>query len=280
MRILQLSDSHLRGDGSLSFRRVDTRRCLDEAAKHLEGLAQKPDAMVITGDLADQGNQEAYHILYETLSRLHLPVYAVPGNHDRRDYMRRIMPRWCPAQDDIAPFLCYTVEEDASRMVMLDSMSPGSHSGHFPPDVAAWLAGKLAQRPRTPTLLFMHHPPFVTGMGAMDEPFEDVERLAAIVRANPQVRLCCGHMHRPIVTMWQGCVALTAPAISMQIELDLSSAGGDAFRMETPGYLLHHLEGGEWNSHVCQIAVQATFEGPYRFVGSVNPAESGPDDPS
>ena len=40
MRILQLSDTHLRGDNSLSFGVVDTRRCLDEAVAHLKSLAQ------------------------------------------------------------------------------------------------------------------------------------------------------------------------------------------------------------------------------------------------
>ena len=107
----------------------------------------------------------------------------------------------------------------------------------------------------------------------MDEPFENMERFAAIVERNPQMRLCFGHMHRPIVTEWHGRIAMTAPAVSMQIDLDLSPEGGDTFRMETPGYLLHHFDKGVWNSHICQIAVQATFAGPYPFAGSVNPTQ-------
>ena len=273
MRILQLSDTHLRGDNTLSFGVVDTRRCLDEAAAHLKSLVQRPDAIVITGDLADSGDLHAYHVLHDELAPLGLPVYALPGNHDRRDRMQEVMPQWCPAMQDIAPYLCYTVEHDDARMIMMDSMSPGSHSGHCHAETGNWLERELAKRPETPTLLFMHHPPFVTGMGAMDEPFENVERFAQIVSSNPQLRLCFGHMHRPIVTMWQGRVAMTAPAVSMQIDLDLSPEGGDTFRMETPGYLLHHFDQGVWNSHVCQIAVQATFAGPYPFAGSVNPTQ-------
>ena len=53
MRILHLSDFHLRGDGGLSFRVVDTLECLRVVADHLKTLVQKPDALVITGDLAD-----------------------------------------------------------------------------------------------------------------------------------------------------------------------------------------------------------------------------------
>ncbi|WP_300686347.1 phosphodiesterase [uncultured Bilophila sp.] len=211
MRILHLSDFHLRGDGGLSFRVVDTRECLETAAKHLRSLEQRPDAVVLTGDLADSGDAKAYGMLREALEPLHLPVYAVPGNHDRRDRMRDILGPWCPGDPAVAPCLCYVVEEGPVRLVMLDTMQPGSHSGHFPEAVAVWLERVLAARPGAPTLLFMHHPPFVTGMGAMDEPFENVERFEAILRAAPWVRLCCGHMHRPIVTQWAGCLAMTAP---------------------------------------------------------------------
>ena len=58
MRILHLSDFHLRGDGGLSFRVVDTLECLRVVAEHLKTLVQKPDALVITGDLADSGSNQ------------------------------------------------------------------------------------------------------------------------------------------------------------------------------------------------------------------------------
>jgi len=273
MRILHVSDLHLRGDGRLSFRVVDTQACLVTAARHLAKLGQKPDCMVITGDLADSGDAGAYKILYETFHQFEAPVYAIPGNHDRRDRMRENLPGWCPTDPAIAPHICYTVDLGTARLVMLDTMQPGSHSGHFTPRVAEWLATILREKPEAPTLLFMHHPPFLTGMGAMDEPFENLDAFASLVRQYPNLRLCCGHMHRPIATVWQGLAAVSAPALSMQIELDLSETGGDAFRMETPGYLLHHWNQNAWNTHVCQVQSEPTFAGPFPFADSVNPTE-------
>jgi 3',5'-cyclic AMP phosphodiesterase CpdA len=273
MRVLQVSDPHLRGDGKPSFRIVDTRRCLVVTARHLERLSQKPGCVVITGDLADCGDAGAYTILYEAFKRLEVPVYAVPGNHDRRDRITELLPGWCPADPAVAPHICYTVDMEPVRLVMVDSMQPGSHSGHFTPRVAEWLAGALAAKPTAPTLLFMHHPPFLTGMGAMDEPFENLDAFADLIRQYPNVRLCCGHMHRPITTVWQGLVAVAAPSLSMQIELDLSETGGNAFRMETPGYLLHHWFQSTWNTHVCQVESEPTFAGPFPFTDSVNPTE-------
>lgn len=271
MRVLQLSDFHLRGDGQLSFKVADTRRCLDDLLKHLQSLGWTPDAMVLTGDLADNGDAKAYEILKDALTPLCPRVYAIPGNHDRRDRMRAIIPEWCGKE--LPNSLCQTVEDLPVRLILLDSMAPGSHSGHFPPEQANWLRAGLAKKPNAPTLVFIHHPPFKSGMGAMDEPFENVDELKDILQSSPWATLACGHMHRPIVTRYAGLLAMTSPAIAMQLELDLSPQGGDTFRMEASGYLLHHYENGQLNSHACQIPGKPSFAGPYPFADKVNPLE-------
>lgn len=273
MQVLQISDLHLRGDGRLSFRKVDTPACMRVMADYLHSLTSKPDAIVITGDLADSGDERAYHMLYEALSDLPMPIYAVPGNHDRRDRMRAILLGWVPEESPVPPRVCHCVNMGDLRLVLLDSMEPGSHSGHCPEAMARWLDACLQEAPAKPTLIFMHHPPFLTGMGVMDEPFEGAALLREVLERAPGARLCCGHMHRPIFTLWAGCPALTAPSVSMQIDLDLTSGGGDAFRMEMPGYLLHHWDGIYLNSHVCQIPAEADFSGPHPFADSVNPVE-------
>ena len=275
MEILQISDLHLRGDGKLSFRKVDTPACLRTAAAYLHALNRMPDAIVITGDLADSGDEHAYHMLYEALGDLPVPIYAVPGNHDRRDRMRAILKGWVPEESPVPPRVCHCVDMGEVRLVMLDSMEPGSHSGHCPEAMARWLDACLQEDSSRPALVFMHHPPFITGMGAMDEPFEGADLLRDVLSRAPWARLCCGHMHRPIFTAWAQGLALTVPSISMQIDLDLSPQGGDTFRMEMPGYMLHHWDGSHLNSHVCQIPADVDFSGPHPFADSGNPVGDG-----
>lgn len=271
MRILQLSDFHLRGDGGLSFRVADTASCLQDLVDHLGKMRPVPDVLVLTGDLADNGDPESYSMIKKALDPICARIYAVPGNHDRRDHMKRILGEWCKSECD--GYLCQTVEDLPVRLVLADTMAPGSHSGHFPRAQAKWLDDVLQERPDTPTIVFMHHPPFKSGMGAMDEPFENVEALEAILQRAPWATLACGHMHRPIFTRYAGLNAMTSPAIAMQLELDLSPEGGDTFRMECSGYMLHHFENGQLNSHVCQIPGKPSFAGPYPFVDKVNPLE-------
>lgn len=277
MRILQISDFHLRGDGKLSFQVVDTASFLKSTKAHLEHVfaldGQKPDMIVVTGDIADSGDEKAYLMVYEALSSFNVPVYAVPGNHDRRDRMVRILKGWTIPNPQTAPFLCYAVQTEEARLLFLDTLNPGSHAGHMREAELAWLDNELQSNKTVPTLIFMHHPPFITGLPAMDEPFENREQMRTVLMKAPWARLCCGHMHRPIFTVWAGVPCVTAPAASMQIELDFTPEGGDTFRMETPGYLLHDFEDGVFNTHVCQIYKKTEFDGPYPFAGKVNPTE-------
>ncbi len=277
MRILQISDFHLRGDGKLSFQVVDTASFLKSTKAHLEHVfsldGQKPDMIVVTGDIADSGDEKAYLMVYEALSSFNVPVYAVPGNHDRRDRMVRILKGWTIPNPQTAPFLCYAVQTEEARLLFLDTLNPGSHAGHMREAELAWLDNELQSNKTVPTLIFMHHSPFITGLPAMDEPFENREQLRTVLMKAPWARLCCGHMHRPIFTVWAGVPCVTAPAASMQIELDFTPEGGDTFRMETPGYLLHDFEDGVFNTHVCQIYKKTEFDGPYPFAGKVNPTE-------
>ena len=277
MRILQISDFHLRGDGKLSFQVVDTASFLKSTKAHLEHVfaldGQKPDMIVVTGDIADSGDEKAYLMVYEALSSFNVPVYAVPGNHDRRDRMVRILKGWTIPNPQTAPFLCYAVQTEEARLLFLDTLNPGSHAGHRREAELAWLDNELQSNKNVPTLIFMHHPPFITGLPAMDEPFESREEMRTVLMKAPWARLCCGHMHRPIFTVWAGVPCVTAPAASMQIELDFTPEGGDTFRMETPGYLLHDFEDGVFNTHVCQIYKKTEFDGPYPFAGKVNPTE-------
>ena len=87
----------------------------------------------------------------------------------------------------------------------------------------------------------MHHPPFTTGIVAMDTMgLDGSEALAAVIARHPQVeRVVCGHIHRPIVRRFAGTVACVSPATAHQIALDLPPSPRLGVVMEPPACLLH-----------------------------------------
>jgi 3',5'-cyclic AMP phosphodiesterase CpdA len=265
MLLVQLSDLHVRSGRAFAFNAADSSTILEKTTAHIAGMNPAPDCVVITGDLAEQGEQNAYDFMRAAFGALDVPVYAVPGNHDNRDRMKDTLRAFCPVDPDIAPYICYAIEDYPLRLIMLDSSKPGSHSGHLHGPVAHWLEKKLAEKPDAPTLVFMHHPPFPSAMGLMDEPFQGAERLAAILRANPQARLCCGHLHRGMTSVWEKVHSIVCPPLVLPIELDLSPQGGDLFTLDAPSYLLHHFFAGQLNSHTCRVPGTWEYSGPYSF---------------
>jgi len=84
MLICQLSDLHVRRPGELAYRRVDTESYLRRCVSRIAAMTPQPDAIVITGDVADRGTDEEYAHARALLAPLTAPVYVIPGNHDER----------------------------------------------------------------------------------------------------------------------------------------------------------------------------------------------------
>jgi 3',5'-cyclic AMP phosphodiesterase CpdA len=265
MLAAQLSDPHVRAGRAPAFPGADTALALERAVAHLNGLSPAPDALVVTGDLADRGEAGAYGAVREILEGAAFPAYAVPGNHDHKGALLGALGAFCPAEPALLPEICYAVRLGPVLAVMLDTASEGVHSGGASGRACDWLARTLAAEGGAPALVFCHHPPFPSGMGRMDAPFRNADGLAEAIRVNPRAVLCCGHLHRGLAASWRGVRAAVAPPVSLGMVLDLTPEGGDDFVLGAPGYLLHHLSGGELVTHFCTVPGDWPASGPYSF---------------
>jgi 3',5'-cyclic-AMP phosphodiesterase len=132
----------------------------------------------------------------------------------------------------------------------------------------AWLDAKLAEAPKKPTLVLLHHPPFHTFIGHMDKlGLEGSEELAAVIRKHPQVeRLLCGHLHRPIQARFAGTLACTVPSCAHQVALDLAEDAESRFVMEPPAYGLHAFTPA--TGVISHTSFVGEFAGPYPFYSN------------
>ena len=264
MLIAQISDTHIKPEGRLGYRRVDTALHLARCVEHVQRLTPVPDVVLVTGDLVDAGLDEEYTRLRRLLAPLPMPVYVIPGNHDARDPLRRAFgcDGYLPREGE---YLHYVIDTHPLRLIGLDTLVPGESGGRLGPDRLAWLDARLAEAPQRPTLVFMHHPPFKTGIEGMDSQWlEDSEALGAVIRRHTHVEgVTCGHVHRAIHMRWCGTVVSTAPSSAHQVALDLRRPGVFGWVMEPPACLLHlWREGVGLVTHTSPVG---EFPGPYPF---------------
>lgn len=239
MLIAQITDLHLGVPGQSAHGKVDPFANARAAIATVARMAVRPDILLLTGDLADAGESAAYEWLDRELGRHGIPAYVIPGNHDLRAPMRTAFGRHGYLPED--GFLHYVIEAGPVRIIALDTVIEYEVAGRFCAERLEWLAGRLAENREAPTLVMMHHQPFVTG-GPFDAMgIDGAEDLEAVIAGAPNiVRVICGHMHRGVTVGWAGTTVSVCPATAFQFDLDQADPSTFRVRAEPPGYQLHH----------------------------------------
>lgn len=242
--LVQLSDPHVGAswDG-------DPVAKLTAAIEAVRALEERPDAVLVTGDLAEHAADPEYEQVRALLGRIDAPSYVLPGNHDDRDALHRHFgvpgAGGRPVQ--------YAADLGPLRLVVLDSTRPGEDGGELDEERLAWLETALAAAPDTPTIVAMHHPPLTVGIPAWDAiglRIADRQRLGEILSRHPQVhRVVAGHVHRAIAAELGGRGVLSVPSTYVQGLLDFG-ATELALSADPPGFAVHALVDGTLVSHI------------------------------
>ncbi len=268
MLIAQITDIHIGFDKGNpdEHNMLRLRAVLD----HLVNGPNRPDLLLLSGDLTEAGDPADYARLAAAVSICPFPVWPMTGNHDRREPLRAAFPHTPPSPDG---FVHYVLDFDAVsrgrlRLIVLDTLEPGRHGGGFCAGRAAWLTAQLNAAPDTPTVVALHHPPFTAGIPWMDtderEPW--IARLAAALRGHGQVKgLIAGHLHRTILSHWEHLPVVVCPSTAPAVGLDLSPMDPERpdnrklITDEPPGYCLHLWNGKDVVTHFEYAGDYRTF---------------------
>lgn len=219
--MLHLSDPHLDG----SRERADRLR----AVLDLLPPSRRPDAIVITGDIADTGSETEYE-QFAAVVEGRAPWLAVPGNHDS------------PARLTAALGEQRFLDAGDLRVVGLDVTVAGEDHGELRDEIAEQAVSLATTRH---TVLALHQPPVRIGHGYVD-PMRllNAEVLAALVERIGTVRaILCGHVHTASASSFAGVPVLIAPGIVSALRLDPDSRPMTDLA-HAPGMALHHFEDG------------------------------------
>jgi len=248
--LAQISDLHL---GEPPRGGADPEGCLRAVIKALRRMPDRPDAILVSGDLAEHAKPKQYRLAAKVVGKLGVPMYALPGNHDDRATMREVLG--APGAGD-AP-LDYAVDLGPLRLLVLDSTIPGEDRGGFDPGQLERLDAELAASPK-PAILAMHHPPLTTAMADWDGvnlPVPERQALAAVLARHPQAKaIVAGHLHRVAVAGLAGRPVLAAPSTFLQARPDFA-AEKIKLHAGSPGFAIHALRGEELSTQVEIVAV-------------------------
>ncbi|MCS0500468.1 phosphodiesterase [Protaetiibacter mangrovi] len=217
--VAHISDTHLLGGGKPLYGAVDTEATVARAFAQLERSGARPEAIVITGDLADLGEPDAYLRLKAHVEpaaeRMGSRVIWVMGNHDEREPFAELLmgeePTNAP-QDRVH-------DVNGLRIIALDSTVPGYHHGDLDPAQLAWLREQLSTPAPHGTLLALHHPPIPTPVELMAVlELDHQAELADVVRGSDVRAVLAGHLHYSTTGTFAGVPVSVASATCYTID--------------------------------------------------------------
>ncbi|CAM2997314.1 metallophosphoesterase [Skermania piniformis] len=200
--LAQVSDTHI----DLGERNTERTR---RVAAYLDAIPGRIDAVVVSGDIADHGAVAEYELARQLLPSRH-PVYLMPGNHDSRDALRRVLL----GSEGTGPInQIHQVGE--LTLLLVDSSVPGQSWGALTDETYAWLADALAAG-SGPVMVFLHHPP-VRLFSPLVDPIRLVgdEQFADLLAGSGRVvGVACGHAHTPATTVFAGVPLVIGPSVA------------------------------------------------------------------
>lgn len=265
MIFAQLTDTHIKPKGCFAYGHVDTLGFLRKAIEHLNAFQPALDFVVISGDLVDVGTQVEYTLFREAVDQLRMPYYVIPGNHDHKEVMRTAFAdhTYLTTQGPLQ----FSIEQQGLRIIGLDTSQIGKSEGAFPEEQQDWLTTELAAHPDQPTMIFMHHPPFKTGIQHMDDMrlLDADQNFWRLLKGQSQIiHIACGHVHRAIETFMHGIPISISPSSAHAVTLDLEPEGPATFTMDPQGSRIFIWNGTHLVSH---LTFFGDYTGPHPFFG-------------
>jgi 3',5'-cyclic-AMP phosphodiesterase len=238
-----ISDLHLGG-------RENAGQRAEAVLAHLAALNRPLDALVLTGDLSDAGQQSDYQWLSARLGRF-AHVVAVPGNHDDRDTLRRTLPDGAAVRDPGAGAVNTVHEVNGLVVLGCDSSVPGEDSGLLSDETLAWADTVLTEvSPAAPAVLAFHHPPILLHDQWLDSMRQfGADRLAGLLSQHTRVRaLLCGHVHQAVSARFAGLPLIAAPSVAPGLAMPWEA---ELAVTTPPGFVVHALtESGDLTSYL------------------------------
>jgi 3',5'-cyclic AMP phosphodiesterase CpdA len=262
--ILQISDTHIIADGKLVSNVLDTACSLDALVQRIHEARVEIgeiDALLVTGDISEDGSAQSYERFKSLIAPLNLPLFIIPGNHDAREAMRTAF-----ISDDLFPhagYLNWHQKIGDINLIGLDTLIEGEGGGLLTLDTLDFLRMTLKEIGSEPVLVALHHPPFKSGIAFMDEiglkntdAFQDV-----LTYYTGDLRVLCGHIHSMMVVGLKQHVAISAPSPCSSFAYDTGQDAFSGFMDVGDGCLLHR-----WNAGFQTVRIgPKAGQGPYPF---------------
>jgi len=233
IRIAQITDCHLPADPDKTYRGIypyaNLERLLDKV------IDWKPDLLLATGDLSEDGSPASYGALQQFFRPLQIPVLALPGNHDEAGLLDKNFPG-SPVNN------VQVSTHDSWQIIRLNSCLPGKPHGELGAESLDGLKKALKQGTGRPRVLAVHHQPLEVGSPWIDKyRMFGPEAFLELIDQHEDIKaVVWGHVHQVFDQRRNSTAMLGSPSSAIN-----SLPGASKFTPDPAGPAFRWLELGE-----------------------------------
>ncbi len=226
-RIVQMSDMHLFVDVEQALLGVKTQESFDAVVDFLKA-DQRPDLIILSGDLSQDGSKAAYIRLADQLKEFPIPIYYVVGNHDDTRNLNSAYPLGSITHH------CHIVLKNW-HIILLNSQKPGAVEGFLDASQLTFLQHCLQMYPEHHAIVVCHHQPIPVGCEWLDRlGLTNAAELWAVLNQFSHVNtVLFGHVHQEHAGKKNGIQYYSPPSTCIQFK---TNSAKFALEKLPPGY--------------------------------------------
>jgi Icc protein len=223
--VLQLTDLHLFAQAQGLFNDINTRDSFIDVLSHVQQHYGNPDVIIITGDLAHDGEPETYQFIADALKIFATPVYCVLGNHDHRENAHQVYSLESISINEHCLF-------EHWQIILLDSNHqpmPNRYDGEVS-DIELQRVAELATLHSDKSILIaMHHNLLEHHDRGVPLQVRNYQQVMQYFEQLPNIKLVLsGHVHQEFVIVQNGICYLSTPATGYQSKSKSGQVTGEA----------------------------------------------------
>jgi Icc protein len=234
VKVIQISDTHLFADDNKDIYGVKTNIKFEEVMVRIHEDIHDADVIFLTGDISQDETTESYEKILGHLSRLEIPVYWIPGNHDDPVQLQKVF------------FGANNFNRTASlsstdwHFIFLDTRIEGRGDGWLSPTELNLLRNELLASPVAKKLaIIMHHHPAPVGTPLIDKYIlQNVDDFCIIISDSRVELIICGHVHGDYKFKYRNIMIESSPATCLQWK----KGTRDIIIENKIGYKIYHFD--------------------------------------
>ncbi|GBE18650.1 3',5'-cyclic adenosine monophosphate phosphodiesterase CpdA [archaeon BMS3Abin16] len=197
MRLVHISDLH--------FGSRFNETAFESAVEEINSL--EPDALVVSGDLSDDGLTHEFERARDMLKGFKCKNLIVcPGNHDYRNTGYLILKDYFSLKQ--------VYETEVAKIIVLKTARPDKNEGEVGYRQQLWLEKQFRDTGKTRIVVMHHHLIPVPDTGVERDTVIDAGDVLAALKRSKIDLVLCGHKHRPWKWDFEGLKIMHAGSLS------------------------------------------------------------------